>query len=389
MFNPTLGTASPTIGLYFVSGARKSYNIAKTLSLAGCRVIVRVEPSIVELLDPKHKIHIDTQYCAWLYQDPGIEVIPHVSAALPVDAMLYELCRDAPRYPEELRAWARKTPNVAAWNSSWHEGSFKANLRSELDIVGKFLEFLPRTRSVVMHNGRTHFRPTSMFSRPCIQGAFVHPRFLYDDTCRVQMFGIDWRPEAQRGARLIFAGDAISPRRVVLVEQSRRFVEKRGDVEIILNYEEGLGLDTRAAPKSGKHLVFWLATFDDSPNQIPMIHWPAVLRNCDFCFCPPGYEQKSHRVFECLLQGSIPILHCPYDYDIGMRDGVDCIIVKDGDWETGIKRAMECTPDEIIRLRRGVAALADRHLHHRGSAQRWLNFMGIKTPLPVASQAMR
>ena len=382
MLNAKPVSAGPTIGLYFVSGARKSYNLAKTLSLSGCRVFVRMEPSLAELLDPKHKIYVDTQYCAWIYQDPGIEIIPHVSAAPPVDAMLYELCRDAPRYPDELRAWVRQAPKVAAWNSSWHEGSLRGNLRSELDIVKNFLEFLPRTRSVVMHNGRTHLRPTAMFSRHAyIQGAFVHPRFLYDDPYRVQMFETPWRPETQRGARLIFAGDAISPRRRPLLERTRPFVEQWPDIEIILNYRDDL--DTIAAPKSDKKLVLWLATYDDGLNQVPIIKWPAVLRNCDFCFCPPGYEQKSHRVFECLLQGSIPILHCPYDYDIGMRDGVDCIIVKNGDWKTGIKRAMECSPDEIVRLRRGVAVLAERHLRHRGSAQRWLNFMGVKMPLPT------
>src|SRR5262245_47000980 len=125
---------APTVGLYFISGARKSYNIAKTLSLAGCKVYVRVEPSQAELVDRDHPSYVDRQYCAWLYSDGGVEIIADAMRAPPVDALLYEMCLTPPRYPSELRAWIRQSPKIAAWNSSWHEMTPSANLRSELSI---------------------------------------------------------------------------------------------------------------------------------------------------------------------------------------------------------------------------------------------------------------
>src|SRR5262249_29168094 len=188
MLNSRPTAAAPTVGLYFISGARKSYNIAKTLSLAGCKVLVRVEPSQVELTDRNHPNHVDRHYCALLYSDEKIELIADASKAPPVDALLHELCLTPSRHSTELRAWTRQTARAAAWHSSWHEMSAWANLRSELSIVSKFFEFLPRTRTVVMHNGRRIFRPTALFSRSFRQGAFVHPLFLFDPELRAEMF---------------------------------------------------------------------------------------------------------------------------------------------------------------------------------------------------------
>src|SRR5262249_46554084 len=115
MLDPHPRREAPTVGLYFISGARKSYNIAKTLSLAGCKVFVRVEPSQVELNDRNHANHVDRQYCAWLYLDEGVDMVADASAAPRVDALLYELCLIPPRYPSELRNWIREAPRVAAW----------------------------------------------------------------------------------------------------------------------------------------------------------------------------------------------------------------------------------------------------------------------------------
>src|SRR5262249_9714006 len=208
------------------------------------------------------------------------------------------------------------------------------------------------------------------------QGAFVHPWYLFDRNLRAEMFATPWQPEARRRARLIFSGDAASPRRRLLVERCRRFVERRSDAHLIRTYEEALS--SPSWPRAEEKLVVWMETqAGQKVNLIPWADWPAVLRNCDFCLCPPGYEQKSHRVVECLLQGAIPILHCPEEYDIGMRDGVNCIIVRNGDWETGLARAMDCDFAAIVRMRTEVAELVNKHLSHRGCAQRWLRFMGL------------
>src|SRR5262249_9405495 len=210
--------------------------------------------------------------CALLYSDEKIELIADASKAPPVDALLHELCLTPSRHSTELRAWTRQTARVAAWNSSWHEMSAWANLRSELSIVSKFFEFLPRTRTVVMHNGRRIFRPTALFSRSFRQGAFVHPLFLFDPELRAEMFGVGWQPDSPRRAALIFAGDAASPRRRILLEQCRRFMEKRPDAHIVQTYDEALS--SPSWPKADKKLVLWMAALEGQQNTIAMALWP-------------------------------------------------------------------------------------------------------------------
>jgi hypothetical protein len=139
------------------------------------------------------------------------------------------------------------------------------------------------------------------------------------------------------------------------------------------------------AVSPGKKPVLWLPVLPGQSQKIPMIKWGAILRNIDFCFCPPGYEQKSHRVIECLLQGAIPIVHCPQDYDIDLQDGVNSIIVRHGDWQTAVARAMDCDLADIVRMRHGISKLVAAHLTHRAAAQRWLHFMGIGAKLSLAS----
>jgi len=366
--------SAPNIGLYFISGTRKSYNIAKTLSLAGCKVFVRLEPSLKELQDSSHPNYVDRQYCAWLYTDSQINVVHNTAETRTVDAVLYEMCLAPPLYPAELSEWIRRSPHVAAWNSSWHEASFTENIRSELRIVGNFFKFMPKTQSVVLHNGRLFMRPTAIFSRSLCQGAFVHPYFLGDlELCR-EMFEEPWEVGTLRNIRLIFSGDAASPRRRVLIEEMRKFIMQRTDVRLVSEYQEALS--GRLGPGSQKS-VLWLPGFNPSANIIPWAKWPPVLRQCDFCLCPPGYEQKSHRVVECLLQGSIPILHCPNEYAIGLTDGVDCIVVRDSDWQTGVRRALEFDANMVAQLRGNVARLVTDELSHEATARRWLGYMGV------------
>jgi hypothetical protein len=381
----------PTVGLYFVSGARKSYNIAKTLALGGCRVIVRIEKPRAQLMDPANPFHVDWQYCAFLYDDADIEIVPHVSKAPPLDAVLYESCLAAPQFPDELASWISTAPKVASWNSSWHEADALRNLRSELTILWRYRRVLPSTDAVVMHNGRIRMRPTALFSRPHIQGAFVHPLYLFRPDYREAMFGTPWRPETRRAARVLFSGDAGSPRRRALVAEIGAWLDRRPGVRMHRSYD-ACAEATKDAPDGSALDIFWLATLPGQTQMIPMLQWPAMLRACDFCFCPPGYEQKSHRVVECLLQGAIPVVHCPEEYDLGLVDGENCIVVRRGDWRRGVEWALTASPDHVLRMRKAVGRLARDHLHERGMAQRWLRYMGLEReaaalPAPAAPEA--
>jgi hypothetical protein len=368
---------APVVGLYFVSGNRLSYSIAKTLSLGGCRTVVRCEVSQPELADETHPGFSDRQYSLSLYSDSDIEVVPNVSQSPPLDALLFGVCRTRPRYPAELRALMRQTRKVAAWNTAAHEYKYTTNLRSELSVLSEYWSFLVRSRTVVMGMGRVHARPTGLFGRAKPQGYFVHPSFLLSPALRHQMFESAWQPDAFRAIRLIFSGSATGlPVRESILKQILERIQPQSNIRLF--YEHDASIRFPADAQTNERLVMWLPTSPELPNRIDLQQWPAMLRDCDFCLCPPGAERKTHRVIESLLQGAIPILDCPDDYDIGLIDGVNCLVALHGDWSGAVQRALACERTKIVLMRRAIADLVHRHLNEQAMARRWLNVMGVK-----------
>jgi hypothetical protein len=195
---------APVVGLYFVSGHKFNYNIAKTLSLAGCRVLVRSELSETELADTKHPLFVERQYSAPLFSDQGIEIVSNTSKAPTIDALLFEICTTEPRYPDELKDWIDTARHVTAWNTGFHEYRFTTNLRSELNILSIYWRYLIHAHTVVVWEGRSYLRPTGLFGKVRPQGFFPHNNFLSDPTLQREMYKSSWRPDAVRRISMIF-----------------------------------------------------------------------------------------------------------------------------------------------------------------------------------------
>jgi hypothetical protein len=82
-------------------------------------------------------------------------------------------------------------------------------------------------------------------------------------------------------------------------------------------------------------------------------------------------------VIESLLQGAIPILDCPDEYDIGLKHGIHCLVVRDGDWGGAMRQAILCEMTKIVEMRRAIRELVQRHLNEQAMAERWLNKIGL------------
>lgn len=367
------------IGLYFISITRASYLIAKTLALGGCEVWVRFEIPEADMLAGRDGAEaVEREYCSWLYFDEQIHIALDVSAAPPFDALLYEMGPKAPRFPKDLQAWIRKAGRVAAWNVSHQEYNFLTNLRAELGTVMNFLRFLPYTRSIVMSNGSLFGRPTAPFQRVLRQGYFVHPRFLRESALREEMFAGNWLPDRTRPVSLMFSGNPQPESRMQLVEDLRRFIAESSKARIVDHYK-----DLVLSSSCGETQVLWMSRTDPHDRQwhlrddvVPPAKWPQIMRLCDFAFCPPGYERKTHRVIESLLQGTIPILDCPNEYDIGLRDGENCIVARKGRWTDALRRALEMSDGDVRTMRLAVFDVARERLHHTGAAKNWLRRLG-------------
>jgi hypothetical protein len=185
----------PIVGLYIISGNRLSYAIAKTLALAGCRVVVRSETSSAELADTAHPHFVDRQYALRLYSDPDIEIVSSVSESPAIDALLFEVCQSRSQLPKELKKWIDRASQVTAWNTGLHEYKFRTNLWSELCVLREYWPFLIHARAFVMCMGRLHMRPTAFFSKAIAQGYFVHPNYLSDEILRSSLFGTPRRDD--------------------------------------------------------------------------------------------------------------------------------------------------------------------------------------------------
>lgn len=374
---------APRIGLYFVSVRRVSYLIARTLALGGCRVWVQSEIPLAELQARPSPGPAEREYYSWLFSDERIEIVEGSSEAPGVDGLMYEIGHDAPRYPERLRHWISKAHCVVGWNTNDQEQKWCQSLRAELASTARFARFLPSTHRLIVSSGRTALRPPMLLSLARRQGYFVHPKFLHEPALRAEMFADDWSAETPRPVRLFFSGNPEPDSRRRLVEELKEFLLTVPAIRFLDHYEQ---IQMPSALNASDRLVLWMVRAEPHDplwymrsDVVPPALWPRVLQMSDFALCPPAHERKTHRVVESLLQGVIPILDCPEEYDIGLRDGVNCLAVRYGQWKKAFQRALEMRAEEVIQLRRAVRGLALAELHPHGAARRWLQRLGVES----------
>jgi len=373
----------PRIGLYFVSANRNSYLIAKTLCQADCEVFVRAEMVAGELLgDPAAPNIAERKYCSWLYSEPGIRTIADDTAFPEVDALLFEISSLRPRFPQALSAWQSKAGQVVAWNTNDHESSIWGNLRGELACLKHYWKFLPRMDKVIMSSGRLTLRPTAMVFPTLRQGYFVHPNFFREPPLFQEMFGADCDGRNSRPLRLVFSGNPEPESRRRLINRVFQTIRGIPRTRVLRHYEE-------LAPESSagsERRVLWMVREDSHDPKwylrtdvVPPAKWPGVLRQCDFVFCPPGYEKKTHRVVESLLQGVIPILDCPEEYEIGLEDGKNCLRVAADRWDPAVERALQMSPADVLQMRAAVMETRNSRLLPAAAGRNWLGKLGLPT----------
>ncbi len=375
--NDNPGALSPLrIGLYFVSSNRNSYLIARTLSMTGCQIFVRLEKSFDELMaDPDSPNIAERRYCSWLYSEPRIRILANDTPPPPMDVLLFEISSLRPVFRQGLSAWQKQAKRAIAWNSNDHESSLWGNLRGELACVKHYWEFLPRVRKVIMGAGRLTLRPTAMVCRTTRQGYFVHPIFFREQPLFREMFEGNCEPLNPRPIRLVFSGNPEPPTRRRLIDGVFQFVQAFPGITVLRHHEE---LAERQQTHAGP-VALWMVRGDSSDPKwylrqdvVPPAKWPGALRQCDFVFCPPGYEKKTHRVIESLLQGVIPILDCPEEYEVGLVDGKNCLQVSAGRWKDAVERALRMKSEEVIKMRAAVMEIRNACLLPEAAGRRWL-----------------
>jgi hypothetical protein len=135
---------------------------------------------------------------------------------------------------------------------------------------------------------------------------------------------------------------------------------------------------TESTPHS--KTMYWHEYSDAEPAALGLREFVDILSRSDFTLCPPGYSLITHRPIEALLRGSIPILHGDEldIYDIGLKDGVNCIAVAQGRWREAIGRCRGMDENTRITLRRNVRTLADKRLLYESSSRSMRLRLGLE-----------
>ncbi|HEX3624674.1 MAG TPA: hypothetical protein VH280_04520 [Verrucomicrobiae bacterium] len=357
------------IGLYLVSIERQSYLIAKILALSGYQVVIYSEYSLPDVLGGTESPGIpERQYFSWLYSDSDIQMLPLEETNFPaVDLLIYEMWHRPPAHPGRLSDWMARASNVTAFHTHEFNVNFYHNYRADFARLVKYRRFLTRTRRFLLRGGRTNFRLPLMLAPGALMGYFVNPDFLRDTELRHSLYAPDWTADGKRPLGLLFAGNPEPPVRRKIVEELTDHLSGQQQRPMLRSLDECGRY--QASSGNGKPAILWMVR--GNPNDVnwegraDSIHpqrWAGVLKSADFSVCPPGYELKTHRVIESLLCGSIPILDCPDEYDIGLEDGVNCLVAGKNTWKETVSEALNFSKEQIVAMRKNVWLCKERFL---------------------------
>jgi hypothetical protein len=376
------------IGLYLVSIERQSYLLAKTLALSGHQVVVYSEISLQTVLGGTESPGVpERRYFSWLYSDGDFRMLPVEETDLPpVELLIYEMGHLPPGQPARLSAWMAKASCVTAFHTHGFDGSPYQNHRADLARLVKYRRFLPCTRRFLLRGGRIFLRLPLLLGSGAPMGYFVNPDFLQDTGLRQSLFETDWLTDEQRPLRLLFAGNPEPPVRRRIIEDLTQYLSGQPDWSVCGSLPEYEAWRKQNA--DGKQAILWMVrgnpndpNWEGRADSINPRHWAGVLKSADFSICPPGYELKTHRVIESLLCGSIPILDCPEEYDVGLEHGVNCLVAGKNTWKSMASQALNFPKGQVVNMRRNVLTCKQRFLALDAAGHHLAKKCGLKANL--------
>ncbi len=371
-------------GFYSIGVDRLSYLICKTLVLSGFKVSIKSELNLNGLLtQPESPGVAEIKYYSWLFSDLDIEVVGDRHSFPVVDILFYDIRHTPPQCPDHLRQWINHSKQIAAWSTCLQEYGWFRNLHSDIAGIAKYKLLLTYPSRIIVRGGSTRSRPMLGLAKASKIGYFVNPYFLKDVDLRYKMFTQNWRPEFSRFLRLLFAGNLMPLQRKRIIETVGQYLRQASQVQVLTNLQDFL--KRQNTQNSNQASILWMERSGDvdlsgqiNTDTIPPSQWADILSQADFSFCPPGYERKTHRVIESLLQGAIPILDCPEEYDIELQDGVNCLVVRHNDWIGAVQRALAMSIEDVTSLRFGVEACRNRYLTLESAGRHLAEKLGWK-----------
>ena len=246
----------------------------------------------------------------------------------------------------------RKSPYRQACMKQWHEILWYGRKLFQADRV-------------VYKDG---FYPVDLFGLFLprrVTGFDVHSKFLHDQDAYRLIHSADWESGKERPILANFLGCRDPMRRARIVDSVRPFFfDKDG---------------TTPNEVSGKKM-YWHEYSDARPSALGLTDYLDILSDSDFTLCPPGYSLVTHRPLEAMLRGSIPVINSnELDlYDIGLKDGLNCISAAPDNWPSAMERIYHMKEDRILAMRQNLFEMIPDILDYSASSRQMRIRLGVE-----------
>lgn len=324
-------------------GDSLTYTVARALSANG---------HAVEILVVDRERHLGAKWgiSARLRDIPGVKLAmqPEALSRSRYDLLLIQSFPRIVAHRALVAQLAGRAGRVTLVSFGDRVRCWRDAVRLQIGELRTVLPFLHKLRTVAYKDG---FHKADLFvwaPRRVRVGFDVHSKFLHVDSLFRQIHTLDWAVGGRRPIRVSFVGSRDPGRRGAALDQIDRF------------------LDASGARARHADRIMWRVYSDAEPGALPESEFVDILSNSDFTLAPPGHSLITHRPIEALLRGSIPIMNAAEAplYEIRLRDGENCLLVRNGDWAAAVSRALDMSEDEIARMRAAALAMHDSKLRY-------------------------
>jgi hypothetical protein len=336
IFAPVLGNTIETIAFY----------------LAHCSCNVRIVTTFAGDEKDEHP---------WTLQrlvNTNCEIVEIGSPPQESDFLIFTLIRQG-RIPNEFRAWRTKAGAAAFLLSGVRYDDPKDRLR---ELVRSWPHYLGARVAIYRQSPVARWRNFPFYGqKPVYFSPYLHPQYFAESKLSDAFTPIS--SVEQRRFRVGFLGNRQPAERIAQLAQCRQAIDEAGIAVI--------GRDLNSSVSKAEAVWIEYGGWESAgPRGLDPNTYLRVLADMDFCISPPGWGQWwTHRTVEAIVRGSVPIIADPDLYNLGLRDGENCIMVTHGDWLKATRRALAMPQSEVIGLRSSVVALREKRLAPNAAAE--------------------
>jgi hypothetical protein len=228
---------------------------------------------------------------------------------------------------------------LRSWRSA--VGLQLAELRTLLPVLG-------RVKTVAYKDGYHAIDVFALLAKRAHVGFDVHSKFLHVDSLYQRIHAQNWQPESSRTIGVNFVGSRDPQRRGTALDKIDAYLDRSG-----MRASQG-------------QRIMWRVYSDTEPGALPESEFVDILSNSDFTLAPPGHSLVTHRPIESMLRGSVPILNAAEAalYEMNLRDGENCLLVREDDWAAAVARALTMDQPAIRRMRANIQRMLPAQLQY-------------------------